>query len=95
MEDHGSLWIVWHSVISFKIQQSMAHTLPSKEFRWSRSHVEDRDRERVLVLVTCPGFPTHLSTAIEDLILTNVILDSQAGVKENGKEGNSGERQDH
>lgn len=73
----------------------MAHTLPSREFRWSRSHAEDRERgEGVLVLVTCPGFLSHFSTELKskkDLILTNVKVESQAGVK--GKERNSGVRE--
>lgn len=80
--DHvtDSSWVVWHLLISFKRQQSMAHTLPSREFRWSRSHAEDRGRGS---FSTCnlPWLPLTFFNG-KDPFLANVKVDSQARVRQ-------------
>ena len=74
--------VVSNSVISFKKQQSMAHTLPSREFRWRRSHAEYRERRR-FSNCNLPWLPFTFSNRTnirKDLVLANVKVDSQAGV---------------
>lgn len=73
--------VVWLSQISFK-KLSMAHALPSREFRWSRSHSEDRER-RSFSTVNSPWLPLtffYRTRVTQDPFLANVRVDSQAGV---------------
>lgn len=94
--DHSS-WVVRHLLISFRKLQSMARTLPSREFRWSRSHAEDRETESFSTRnsLWLPLTFLNRTSVGEDTFLSNVKVDSQAGVEKGEIMEKNQERQNH
>lgn len=65
-------------------EQNMTHTLPSHVFRWSRSHVEDRERFSS-ALPQLPLTFLNRTRVTKDPILTNVDY-GQPGLRREKRE---------